>query len=310
MSQLNEKSILGDKSEVIKAGSHLTSQYDDLRGDQVNMCILFVHTNPNPERGDYRLIVATNRDEHYERPAADAFWCDEGLLGEIWNPPGKGACGAVSPKNQRGENGEKKCCVGVLLNLTGDRVEHGGPRGGIVKDYLKTPQDFWQYTKILDKTKYSGYNVVGIELSKHEANVFHHSNMPKISSVYSGSQTLGFGNSPIYSPLTKVRDGRLRFEEIVEQCLEPDDLVEELLKLLKDKTSHLPDPELEKRSPLGYTVLSSIFVKAESLKYGTRTHTVILVDHEWQLHYIEHTLEQPIDIENPKWNVKHFQSSL
>lgn len=33
------------------------------------MCILFIHINPNPKEGDYRLIVASNRDEYYERPA-------------------------------------------------------------------------------------------------------------------------------------------------------------------------------------------------------------------------------------------------
>lgn len=33
------------------------------------MCILFIHINPNPKKDGYRLIVAANRDEYYERPA-------------------------------------------------------------------------------------------------------------------------------------------------------------------------------------------------------------------------------------------------
>lgn len=36
------------------------------------MCILFVHVHPEPKKGDYRLIVASNRDEYYDRPAATA----------------------------------------------------------------------------------------------------------------------------------------------------------------------------------------------------------------------------------------------
>lgn len=40
------------------------------------MCILFIHTDPNPKKEGYRLIVASNRDEYYERPAAPAAQID------------------------------------------------------------------------------------------------------------------------------------------------------------------------------------------------------------------------------------------
>lgn len=40
------------------------------------MCILFIHTDPNPKKEGYRLIVASNRDEYYERPAAPAAEID------------------------------------------------------------------------------------------------------------------------------------------------------------------------------------------------------------------------------------------
>lgn len=39
------------------------------------MCILFLHVNPDPKDNEYRLIVATNRDEFYRRPAKTAFEC-------------------------------------------------------------------------------------------------------------------------------------------------------------------------------------------------------------------------------------------
>lgn len=41
------------------------------------MCILFVHTNPNPKENEYRLIIATNRDEFYKRPAQPVYQCPE-----------------------------------------------------------------------------------------------------------------------------------------------------------------------------------------------------------------------------------------
>lgn len=41
------------------------------------MCILFTFANGNPENGGYKLIVASNRDEFYSRPAAPAAAWDE-----------------------------------------------------------------------------------------------------------------------------------------------------------------------------------------------------------------------------------------
>lgn len=43
---------------------------------------MFIYTNPNPPAGGYRLIVASNRDEFYRRPARNAFLCPEtGIIG-------------------------------------------------------------------------------------------------------------------------------------------------------------------------------------------------------------------------------------
>lgn len=39
------------------------------------MCILFLTTNGNAKLGEYKLIVASNRDEYFNRPAkAAAAW--------------------------------------------------------------------------------------------------------------------------------------------------------------------------------------------------------------------------------------------
>lgn len=41
------------------------------------MCILFLTTNGNAKLGEYKLIVASNRDEFYNRPAkAATAWPD------------------------------------------------------------------------------------------------------------------------------------------------------------------------------------------------------------------------------------------
>lgn len=46
------------------------------------MCILFVHVNPDPKPGQFRLVLASNRDENYRRPAKPAdFIEDTNLIG-------------------------------------------------------------------------------------------------------------------------------------------------------------------------------------------------------------------------------------
>ncbi len=44
--------------------------------------------------------------------------------------------------------------------------------------------------------------------------------------------------------------------------------------------------------------------------YGTRTHSVILVDSDDKVTYIEKTLEFPIDESNKKWNESIFEFEL
>lgn len=41
------------------------------------MCILFVYTEPKPQKHTYRLIIASNRDEYYQRPAKSAYLCPQ-----------------------------------------------------------------------------------------------------------------------------------------------------------------------------------------------------------------------------------------
>lgn len=36
------------------------------------MCILFAYVNPKPEPGGYKIILASNRDESFSRPALPA----------------------------------------------------------------------------------------------------------------------------------------------------------------------------------------------------------------------------------------------
>lgn len=73
-----------------------------------------------------------------------------------------------------------------------------------------------------------------VNFSTEGTNICHHSNKPIVTSFYPGKQTLGFGNSPIYVPYTKVTWGRNSFQEIVDKNFNEENLIAELLKLLKE----------------------------------------------------------------------------
>ncbi|KAG5884725.1 hypothetical protein JTB14_019848 [Gonioctena quinquepunctata] len=209
------------------------------------------------------------------------------------------------------ENGnDRKHCFSALLNLTGETSKDVCGRGSIVSDYLESYEEFPEYVKRLEDKRFNGFNLVGVELSKKDVKTYHHSNNPKIDCVYSGKQTLGFGNNTPYNPSLKVMNGRTGFIEIIEKKLDKDSLEKELISLLKDTRRNLPDLELQKRYPENYERLSSIYVEMSSQGYGTRTHTVILIDKNWNLDFIEYTMIEPIDTSNPKWTITRFHSRL
>ncbi|CAG9861450.1 unnamed protein product [Phyllotreta striolata] len=277
------------------------------------MCILFVHVDPSPCKGGYRLVVATNRDEYYNRPSAKAQIDPQtNIIGGKDMQPGKEGGTWLAFRSKDQENGkDQKHCVGVLLNLTGVVVENSTGRGTIITDYLTSSLSYPQYCEVLDRTNYGGYNFVSIELSKEESVTYQHSNIPKITSSYMGKHTMGFGNSPIFNPLYKVRGGRNRFEEIIEKHLTKECLEQALLELLKDgNTKYLPDDELQRRQPLAFENLSSIFIEIDPPGYGTRTHTLIFIDYDWNLSFIEYTMTEPINIKNPEWTESRIELKL
>ncbi|XP_074041702.1 transport and Golgi organization protein 2 isoform X2 [Leptinotarsa decemlineata] len=240
------------------------------------MCILFLHVDPNPADGQFRLIAATNRDESYRRPALPAVKNNEtNVIGGIDMEKGREGGMWLGFSSNKQKHGKHIHCFSALLNLSGETTKNASGRGSIVKDYLEGPKDFPQYVKRLGENIFNGFNLVGVELSENDLKTFHYSNNPKIDCVYSGKHTLAFGNNPPYNPSQKVLRGRRKFIEIIEKNFDEKSLEEELIKLLKDTTRNLPDLELQKKYPKDYESLSSIYVEMGQKGYGTRHFFVI-----------------------------------
>jgi uncharacterized protein with NRDE domain len=58
-----------------------------------------------------------------------------------------------------------------------------------------------------------------------------------------------------------------------------------------------------KRSPQAFNELSSIFVRHKTEKYGTRTHSIVLVDDSYQITFIEETLKSDRSWKRQTFNI-------
>ncbi|XP_011498385.1 PREDICTED: transport and Golgi organization protein 2 [Ceratosolen solmsi marchali] len=271
------------------------------------MCILFIYQNANPSTGCYRLILIANRDEYYERPANPAhFWENyPGCLGGIDMEPGRegGSWLALNYKTGR---------VGVILNLNGvPKSSVGKGRGFLIRDYLSNSESTEKYATDLHKINqetqaYNPYNFIMVDL--RSSSVYYLNSLLNFPGpMRISDKTLAFGNSGIEKPYKKVSIGKENFEKIVNDAstLQQEQLIENLIQFLKLEERHLPDDELKKRSSQAFNELSSIFVRHEIAKYGTRTHSIILVDDNYQITFVEETLEA-----NSSWKRQTFNIHL
>ncbi|HYC86282.1 MAG TPA: NRDE family protein [Chryseosolibacter sp.] len=234
------------------------------------MCLIFIALKQHPR---YKLIVAANRDEFYNRrTAAAGFWPDHpGVLG------GRDleAQGSWLGMNRAG-------AIAMVTNFRDPtNIDPSAPsRGALVSDYLTRAHDPMTYLKGVQARarRYNGFNLVVGDPDK----LWYFSNYAQgVTEMTAG--IFGLSNHLLETPWPKVRRGKdklaalLASEEIV-----PD----KLFRLLYDD-GRAPDEQLPDTG-IGLErerALSSMFIKTNG--YGTRCSTVILVDYENRVTFSE-----------------------
>lgn len=128
------------------------------------MCILFFDTNSSALPGEYKLILAANRDEFYARPALSAApWIGNShVIGGRDMEPGRegGTWLAISTR-------DKIFKFGALLNITGENKNKDAlGRGSLVSDYVAGNLLIEQYAENLSSIakNYNGFSLVTIEI--------------------------------------------------------------------------------------------------------------------------------------------------
>lgn len=235
------------------------------------MCLILLAFQTHPR---YKLILAANRDEYYQRPTAPAGWWEEArflLAGKDLEAGGtwmgitkKGKLAALT--NYRGTESHK---------------ENAPSRGALVSQYLLSNISSREYLEEL-QAKSAGYNGFNLILGDMDKLCYYSDRQKKILHIAPGVH--GLSNDSLDTPWPKVIKGK----QILEQQVlnQPEISLESIFSFLED-TEMAPDDQLPDTSiGIGYErVLSSIFIKSPG--YGTRSSTVLLVDKDNQVTFAE-----------------------
>lgn len=241
------------------------------------MCIVTFHHQEHPK---YKLIVASNRDEFYERPTSQAnFWKD---YPSILAGRDLKECGTWLGITKEGR-------IAMLTNyrdLASERDDRKS-RGQLVNQFLMENEEPYHLFEQLqsNKAQYNGFNLIAGTVDE----LYHYgNNESKITPITAGAHSVS--NGPLLAKWPKTKKAKEMMQEYVQSCDEIyiDDLFEQLNNRELALDEHLPSTGID--FPLERN-LSSIFIdKVEN--YGTRTSTVILVTHDNDVTFVERTFNQ------------------
>ena len=237
------------------------------------MCLLLIANRVHPL---YKLVIAANRDEFYDRPALPAdFWSEYPKLLAGKDLEAGGTWLGIT-KNGRFS------AITNFRNFHSPIKKNAPSRGKLTTDFLLGEDSLQSYTKKLQNSSsdYNGFNLV----YGFKDELFYYSNQTKLE-VRLKKGIYGLSNALLDTPWTKIKRSKKRFSEILN---ENDKIIENIFALLNDKDTapdeELPDTGLDKERE---KALSSIFIRTP--KYGTRCTTVLLIDKDDNVGFIETT---------------------
>ena len=235
------------------------------------MCLLLIAKKVHP---DYKLIIAANRDEFYNRPALPAdFWIEHPnlLAGKDIHAGGTWLGFTKTGKFSALTNFRD------LSNIKPDAPT----RGMLTLDFLienYSPSEYYNKIKT-DADEYNGYNLI----TGNADDLYYFSNISH-EFLQIGNGILGLSNGLLDTPWPKVMQIKKVFGEIIENLKNPYLMIESLADNSPFHDELLPDTgigiELER-------VLAPIFVRTPV--YGTRCSTAILISNDGNVSFVERT---------------------
>lgn len=233
------------------------------------MCLIFAAINSHPV---YKLIIAANRDEFYNRrTAAAAHWEDyPNVIGGRDLEAGGTWMGVTT--------GGK---ISLLTNYRDPKnIRPDAPsRGHLVADYLEQEVNAFDYMTHVQThaAEYNGFNLIVGTVDE----LYYLSNY-KDGITKIGNGLIGLSNHLLDTPWPKVVKGKKKLAPLLARHeVTTDDLMDFLYDDVP-ATDNLPDTGigLERER-----ALSSMFIKTPG--YGSRCSTVVLVDKHNRVQFTE-----------------------
>lgn len=237
------------------------------------MCLVLFAYRQHPR---YKLIVAANRDEFYNRPSLPAdFWEDcPTVLGGRDLEQGGSWMGIA-------RNGK----LAAVTNYR-DPASHNAQaksRGALVRSFLCGEEQAADYLQRIDREAvlYNGFNL----LVGDQNTLWYYSNRQRqIYVIPAGIH--GLSNHLLNTSWPKVTLGKKQFAEIIQ--LPEAHWEDAFMRLLTDQTI----PAEQDLPQTGVTLewertLATVFIASPT--YGTRTHTLLLIDYQGHMRFIERT---------------------
>lgn len=253
------------------------------------MCLIFFAIQNHPT---YKLIVAGNRDEFYNRKTAPAdFWQDypDTLGGR--DLEAKGTWMAITKQGR----------ISFITNYRDPKnINPKAPsRGKLVLDYLQGDASAGAYLREVENTAgvYNGFNLIAGNANE----LWYLSNYKKgVEKIAPGFY--GLSNHLLETPWPKVTYGKAKLEPLLTQSII---LPEQLLDKLYDGTvaadGTLPDTGIGLARE---RALSSMFIKTAG--YGSRCSTALLVDYHNEVVFAERTY----DLQTFNYTTRTFQFKI
>ncbi len=234
------------------------------------MCLIFLSVNQHPT---YKLIIAANRDEFYNRDTAPAdYWQDHPSILGGRDLEAHGTWMAMKKSGK----------ISMLTNYRDPKnIKPNAPsRGQLVSDFLLNNHSPLDYLKKVDQVapQYNGFNLVVGDVNQ----LYYLSNYKRgIDKLDTGLH--GLSNHLLDTPWPKVANGKVQLKSI----LANDNIsTDELFQFLNNE-QRAPDSKLPETG-IGIArerALSSMFIKTNG--YGTRCSTVILINKQNQVEFTE-----------------------
>ncbi|MDD3853929.1 MAG: NRDE family protein [Syntrophomonadaceae bacterium] len=251
------------------------------------MCLILFAYDCHPR---YKLVVAANRDEFYQRPTLPAdYWIDNKEI-------------MAGRDLQEGGTWMGVTTDGRFAALTNYRdpssFKKAAPsRGHLVQNYLSSNRTPAAYLETLSDggAAYNGFNLL---LGTRES-LYYYSNREKLVREISHG-VHGLSNSLLNVPWPKVTKG---INELSKALQQEEVEVEQLFAIMTDR--ELPPDQDLPETGVGLEmerVLAPAFVM--SPEYGTRLTTVILIDRNNKIQFWERSF---INRQPDSWNEVYYE---